>query len=115
MKNEFAEQLPTQGALDHLLKIEAEAVVLVRDAQAEADRRQSGNEEEKRAAYEEMFRDQTLKYETLLKKEKEILKKQYRMELDDYCKEISSLNVNIKDFTSLFNEYIAGKGRRDAP
>jgi len=102
--------MENENTLDHLFKIEAEAAALVNDAQAEADRRIHENEEKMRASYEERFRTEAQARETNLKIGKEKLKEQYQNAIEEYRKEISSINVNIESFTALFNKYTAGEG-----
>jgi len=102
--------MANENTLDHLLKIEAEAAALVNDAQAEADRRIHENEEKMRTSYEERFRLEAQARELSLKNETNKLKEQYQNEIDDYVKEISSINVDVERFTSLFNRYIAEEG-----
>ena len=102
--------MENENTLGHLLKIEAEAAVLVNDAQTEADRRIHENEEKLRAVYEERFRVEAQGREASLKVEKDKLKEQYQNAIDEYRKEISGINVDVERFTSLFNKYIAGEG-----
>ena len=99
-----------ENTLNHLLKIEAEAAALVNDAQTEADRRIHENEEKNRAVYEERFRAEAQMRELSLKKEKDRLRRQYQTALEEYRKEISSVNVDMQCFSNLFNEFIAGAG-----
>jgi len=102
--------MENENTLDHLLKIEAEAAALVNGAQAEADRRIHENEEKMRTSYEERFRLEAQTRESALKIEKDKLKEQYQNAIDEYRKEISSINVDVERFTSLFNQYVAGEG-----
>jgi len=102
--------MENENTLDHLLKIEAEAAALVNDAQAEADKRIHENEEKMRTSFEERFRLEAQARELSLNNEKNKLKEQYQNAIDEYRKEISSINVDVERFTSLFNKYIAGEG-----
>ena len=94
-------------ALEHLLKIEAEAAALVNDAQAEADRRIHENEEKNRKTYEERFKIEAQKRETALGKEKEKLKEQYQQTLEEYRNGISNAKTDVEKFCGLFNRYVA--------
>jgi vacuolar-type H+-ATPase subunit H len=98
------------GTLDYLLKIETEAAVLVKDAQAEADRRIHENEEKNRNAFDERFKQELQAHESLLKKEIEKLKEQYQQILEDYRREISGINADMDSFSFLFNSYITQEG-----
>ena len=95
------------NTLEHLLKIEAEAAALVKDAQAEADRRIHENEEKKRKIYEERFKVEAQKHESALRKEKEKVKEQYQQMLEDYRNGISNAKTDVEKFSALFNKYVA--------
>ncbi|MCL2804507.1 MAG: hypothetical protein FWD26_01025 [Treponema sp.] len=94
------------NVLDHLLKIEAEASAMVFEAQAEADRRISENEEKNRLCYEERLKLEIQKQESLLETEKKRINDQYQKALDDYREEISRVNINEQRFSVLLNEYL---------
>ncbi|MDR1836930.1 MAG: hypothetical protein LBQ89_04640 [Treponema sp.] len=98
------------NTLDHLLQIEARAAALVKDAQAEADRRIYESGEKNRAAYEDRFRVETQMLEASLKKETEKIKKEYQKALEEYRGEISGINVDVGNFSALLNEYLAKEG-----
>ncbi|MDR0444264.1 MAG: hypothetical protein LBH44_12755 [Treponema sp.] len=100
--------MESDKALEHLLKIEAEAAALVIDAQAEADRRILESENKNRASYEERFRVEAQLKETALKKEKDRLKKQYQKALEDYRNEILNFNPDTEKFSALFNSFFSG-------
>jgi vacuolar-type H+-ATPase subunit H len=102
------------NTLDHLLQIETKAAALVNDAQAEADRRINENETNNHTAYEERFKAKVQELEFSLKEEKEKIKNKYQHELDEYRREISTVNVNTERFSALLNNYIAESGRNNA-
>ena len=102
--------MENENTLDHLMKIEAQAAVLVDDAQAEAERRIHENEEKNRALFEERIKAETEKRETLLKKETEETRIQYQQTIEIYKKEISGVSVDEKHFISLLNEFLAAEG-----
>jgi len=91
--------------LEHLLEVEAEAAVLVSDAQEEADKRIRENEEKNRASYEERKKTEMLLRESKLKDKLDIIKNNYLKELDDYRKEILSIKVDEHKFSILLDEY----------
>ncbi|MDR0486864.1 MAG: hypothetical protein LBG91_01320 [Treponema sp.] len=97
-------------ALEHLLKIEAEAAALVNDAQVEADRRIQENEKKNRAVHEQRFRTESEGREAALKQEKDRLKKQYQVSLEEYRKEISGISVDTERFSALFDRLFAEEG-----
>jgi predicted component of viral defense system (DUF524 family) len=97
-------------ALEHLLKIEAEAAALVNGAQAEADRRIAESEKQNRAVYEERYRIELEKLETEFQKEKEKVKEQYQKELEAFREELSGLSTNMDRFSVFFNKLLAGEG-----
>jgi len=99
--------MENDNTLEHLLKIEAEASALVKDAQAEADRRIHENEEKNRKIYEERFKVEAQKRELALRKEKEKLKEQYQQMLEDYRNGISTAKTDVEKFSALFNKYVA--------
>ncbi|MDR0501838.1 MAG: hypothetical protein LBH16_00805 [Treponema sp.] len=98
------------NTLDHLLEIEAEAAALVKDAQAEADRRIHENEEKNRASYDEFFKQESYRLEASLSGEKEKITEQYQKAIDEYRKEISGVNTDINKFASMFDKFLAGEG-----
>jgi vacuolar-type H+-ATPase subunit H len=97
------------NTLDNLLQIETRAVAIVKDAQAEAERRMQESEMKKHAVYEECFKVKVQKLETSLREEKEKIKIRYANELEQYCKEISVIDVNVERFSALLNNYLALK------
>jgi phage host-nuclease inhibitor protein Gam len=94
--------------LGHLLKIESEAAKLVIEAQAEADRRITEAEKHNRAVYEEQYRRECERLECELNKSKELVREQYRKELEFYKEEISSIHVDIDRFSALLDKLVIG-------
>ena len=99
-----------ERTLDHLLKIEAEAASLVIDAKKEAERRLAENEEKNRYDFDDRLKKETDMLEASFKKENNIMENRYRQELDDYCKDISFVNIDIKGFACFLNKYLAVSG-----
>jgi vacuolar-type H+-ATPase subunit H len=99
--------MDNDNTLEHLLKIEAEAAALVKDAQAEADRRIHENEENNRKTYEERFKVEVQKHESALRKEIEKQKEKYQQMLEDYRNGISNAKTDVEKFSALFNRYVA--------
>ena len=93
--------------LGHLLVIESEASVLVRDAQAEADRRVAQAEKENRSAYDRRFRVESERLEDELQKAKEQARRQYHEELKAYIRKLSSVQADADLFSALLDKFIA--------
>ena len=99
--------MENENTLDYLLQIESKAASLVSDAQEEADRRLHESEEKNHTAYDESYKAQVQRLETLLQESKEKINSQYNEELEKYRREISCLNINTERFSMLLNEYLA--------
>jgi vacuolar-type H+-ATPase subunit H len=97
------------NALGHLLQIEAEAVALVNDAQAEADRRIAEAEKQNRVAYDERYRAEAEKLEAEYQKEKDTVKDLYNKEIEAYSEKLSAITTNVDRFSALLNELLAGE------
>jgi vacuolar-type H+-ATPase subunit H len=98
--------MENETTLDQLLKIEAKAAALVKDAQEEADRRIQKNEEANRAAHDQKIKTEVQLLEDKYLNEKDIINKNYQKKLDEYKDEISSLELNTERFSTLLNEYL---------
>jgi len=96
--------------LDHLLKIEAEAAALVKEAQAEADRRVTEAEKQNRAAYDKRFLEENQRLEKESLQSKELARQEYRKELETYKEKISSIHVNKDRFSSMLDSLVLGEG-----
>jgi len=96
--------------LDHLLKIETEAATLVKEAQAEADRRVTEAEKQNRAAYDKRFVEENQRLEKEFLQSKELARQQYQKELETYKEKISSVNVNNDRFSNLLDSLVLGEG-----
>ena len=98
------------STLDYLLEIETKAASMVNDAQAEADRRIHESEVKSHTAYEDRFKAEVQRLDALFRESKENAKKQYLEALEEYRREISSINVNVERFCALLNEYLDAEG-----
>jgi vacuolar-type H+-ATPase subunit H len=96
--------------LGHLLKIEAEAAALVKEAQAEADRRVTEAEKQNRAAYDKRFLEENQRLENESLQSKELARQEYRKELETYKEKISSIHVNNDRFSSMLDSLVLGEG-----
>ena len=92
--------------LEHLLKIETEAAALVNDAQEEADKRLRENDERNRIQYETQYKTHIQLLKTCFDNERDVVKKQYQKELDNYRTEISNINTDNHKFSILMEKYI---------
>ena len=93
--------------LNHLLKIESEAAMLVNDAQTEADRRVTEAEKQCRSAYEERYQTELTRLEGEFQKYREQIRRQYLEEIDAYRKKVSSVNIDTEAFAALMDRLIA--------
>ena len=91
--------------LGHLLKVEAEAALLVNEAQAEADKRVAEAEKQNRAAYDESYRVESGKLEGKFQQSKELTRQRYREELEAYKRNISSVGVDTGRFAALLDRF----------
>jgi vacuolar-type H+-ATPase subunit H len=96
--------------LDHLLKIEQEAAALVNDAQAEADNRITEAEKQNRAAYDKRFREENERLEKEFLQSKELVRQQYKKELETYKEKNSSVHVNNDRFSAMLDSLVLGEG-----
>ena len=104
------DEMQSRSVLDHLLKVEADAAALVSDAQNEADRRIHENEERNRAAYDKRLKEEILKQELSLAKEKENTGRLYKEALNKFHEEIKNINADEDSFRALLNEYLGQTG-----
>ena len=98
--------MTANATLDHLLKIEAQAAAMVKEAQEEADRRIRENEQTNRAAFDEFCKAQNLKRQSGIKKIIEEIKNKYKITLDEYRGEISKIEADTQKFAGLLEEYL---------
>ena len=94
--------------LEYLLKIEAEAVSLTNEAQAEAERRIIEAEKKNRIQYEATYHKEVEKLEAEINKLKKNIKKQYQKEIANYKEKISAVTVNTGKFSALLNDLVEG-------
>ncbi|MDR0599303.1 MAG: hypothetical protein LBG84_04380 [Treponema sp.] len=87
--------------LQHLLEIESQAVVLVDEAQAEADRRVREAEEKNRAFYDEQYQALIKELEADYEKQLEAVKAEYEATLTGCRRGLDDLSVNQEAFSAL--------------
>jgi ABC-type phosphate transport system auxiliary subunit len=92
-----------QELLGHLLKIEAEAVALVDDAQAEAGRRVTEGERQNRTRYEERYSQEAAALEAEYVKEIAAGRENYKRELDAYRDSLAAVKTDMEGFSALMN------------
>jgi hypothetical protein len=95
-----------QALLEHLLKIEAEAAVLVKEAQAEVDRRIAEAEQRNRALHEEEYGREAAEREAAYQKEVNSVKSYYDEELDSYRQSLDLVAADTKRFSALMTELL---------
>jgi F0F1-type ATP synthase membrane subunit b/b' len=87
--------------LRHLLDLEREASGMVDDAQAEADRKLSAGEKQNRARHDEIYAREVQALEAALSKNLDIVKEDYRKQLDAYRESLKTMHIDTKAFSSL--------------
>lgn len=90
--------------LQHLLKIEADAVALVNDALAEVDRRIAEGEKENRARYEERYGQEVAVLGADYEKQVAAIQEDHQKQLDAYRKSLDTLII----YTDKFSELVGG-------
>ncbi|GHV86419.1 hypothetical protein AGMMS50230_20270 [Spirochaetia bacterium] len=95
--------------LQHLLEIEANAAVLVDDAQAEADRRIKAAEEQNRLLYEKQYQSLVAELEAEYGKEQTALKARYEQSLDEYRQSLDALPLDKGAFSALAYSLLLGE------
>ncbi|MDR2485202.1 MAG: hypothetical protein LBD55_07395 [Treponema sp.] len=90
--------------LQHLLKIEADAVALVNDALAEVDRRIAEGEKENRARYEERYGREAAVLGAGYEKQIAAIQEDHQKQLDAYRKSLDTLII----YTDKFSELVGG-------
>jgi regulator of protease activity HflC (stomatin/prohibitin superfamily) len=97
-----------QALLEHLLKIEAEAAVLVNEAQAEVDRRIAEAERQNRALHEKEFSREAAEREAAYQKEVNSVKSYYDDELDSYRQSLDLVDADTGRFSALMTGLLEG-------
>lgn len=98
-----------QGSvLQHLLEVESKAAVLVDDAQAEADKRIKGAEEENRAAYEESYRFLVEKLDAEYREKIAGVKAGYNADLEAYRSSLDATPLRQAEFSALAARLLFG-------
>lgn len=95
-----------QDVLQHLLDVEAQASVLVDDAQAEADKRIAGGEKKNRALYDERYSHEVAELDHRFEKEIAAIKAGYSRELEAYRNSLSSLAADQPAFDRLAESFL---------
>jgi hypothetical protein len=95
-----------QALLEHLLKIEAEASVLVDEAQADVDRRIAAAERQNRALHEEAYGREAAEREAAYQKEIDSIKSYYDEELDSYRRSLNLAAADTGRFSALMTELL---------
>ncbi|MDR3122442.1 MAG: hypothetical protein LBU16_01510 [Treponema sp.] len=87
--------------LRRLLRVEAEAAVLVDDAQAEADRRVAEGEKESRARYDERYSQEAARLDGEYAAAVMAFKEEYQQQLDAYRESLDAMPVKKDAFFAL--------------
>ena len=92
--------------IKHLLNIESEAAALVRDAQAEADRRISGEENQNRVRHDEIYAEEAAVLEASYANEINAARENYRKQLEDYRISLTTMPLNLDAFSLLAKKFL---------
>jgi hypothetical protein len=90
-----------RDVLRRLLKVEAEAAVLVDDAQAEADRRVAEGEKASRARYDERYNQESARLDGEYAAAVLAIKEKYQQQLDAYRESLDAMPVRKDAFCAL--------------
>jgi vacuolar-type H+-ATPase subunit H len=97
-----------QDILQHLLKIEAQSLSLVTDAQAEADKRVTAAERGNRSRYEERYGAETAALDEYYQKELTVVKEDYNRQLEEYRQSLEAMPVDTAAFCKLIDACLEG-------
>jgi F0F1-type ATP synthase membrane subunit b/b' len=97
-----------QGVLNHLLKVESQASVLVDDAQSEADRRVAEHEKESRARYDERYGLEAAELNGEYEKAVLAVKEDYKRQLEAYRESLEAMPVHADAFSRLADSLFFG-------
>ncbi|MDR0553912.1 MAG: hypothetical protein LBG76_03815 [Treponema sp.] len=95
-----------QDVLRHLLEVEASAAALVRDAQAEADRRLTENEKICRTAYEERYGQEAAALNARFEEQVARSRADYDAQLDTYRQRLNAIPVDTGSFCRLLDRFL---------
>jgi hypothetical protein len=95
-----------QDVLQHLLEVEANALALVNDAQAEADRRITDGEKQNRARYEERYTREAAALDVKYGEELQAIKEEYNKQLDAFRQELDGIKPDRVRFDRLLEIFL---------
>jgi negative regulator of replication initiation len=92
--------------LRRLLKIEAEAAALVKDAAAEASKRIAEAEKQNRRRYDDAYSAEAAALEEKYRADIAAVKSAYQRQLDDFTGSLNVMQVNNERFSQLFESLL---------
>lgn len=95
-----------QDILRHLLQVEAEAASLVRDAQIEADRRVTENEQACRAAYDEQYSREAAELDVRFAGSEAQVREEYQARLAEYRAALGTIPADQGRFQGLMDRFL---------
>jgi vacuolar-type H+-ATPase subunit H len=98
--------MPDQDVLRHLLEVEANALVLVNDAQTEADRRVSEAEKRNCVRYEDTYTKEAADLDAKHEREIAAAKEAYNHQLEDYRRELDGMQPDHAAFNLLLERFL---------
>jgi regulator of protease activity HflC (stomatin/prohibitin superfamily) len=95
--------------LRHLLKIEAEAAALAKDAAAEADKRVAEAEKQNRQRYDDAYTKEVASLEEKYRAGIAAVKIEYQRQLDDFAQSLDAMEANSGSFSELLERLLFEK------
>jgi regulator of protease activity HflC (stomatin/prohibitin superfamily) len=94
------------GVLRRLLKVEAEAAALVKDAAAEAGKRIAEAEKQNWQRYDDAYSAEAAALEEKYKADIAAVKGEYQKQLDDFTRRLDVMEVNNERFSQLLESLL---------
>jgi negative regulator of replication initiation len=94
------------GVLRRLLKIEAEAAALVKDAAEEASKRTAEAEKQNRQRYDDAYSAEAAALEEKYRADIAAVKGEYQKRLDDFTGRLNAMRVNNEAFSQLLESLL---------
>jgi cell division septum initiation protein DivIVA len=95
-----------EEVLRHLLTIEGQALTLVDDAQAEADRRVAEAEKQGRSGYEERYGREAAALDAEYAGKSAAIREEYHRQIESYRVSLETVKPDIEGFCSLLDRFL---------
>jgi hypothetical protein len=94
------------NVLQHLLKVEAEAASLAKDAAEEANKRLAEAEKQNRLLYDEQYAQKTAVLEAAYKADIAVVKDVYQKQLGDFYQKLDGIKTDFGNFSRLLESLL---------